>query len=66
MLACRTFGVNGICHRSSPKLRHENAEIADLVVGLTDARKTWGFDLNFLHFRNVKGHPWSHKRVYNI
>lgn len=41
-------------------------EIADLPVGLTDARKTWGFDLCFLHFRNVKGHPWNHKRVYRI
>lgn len=28
----------------------------DLLVGLTDARKTWGFGLCFLHLRNVKGH----------
>ncbi len=41
-------------------------EIADLLVGLTDARKTWGFGLCFLHLRNVKGHPWNHKRVYRI
>ena len=20
----------------------------------------------FLHFRNVKGYPWNHKRVYRI
>ena len=29
--------------------------IADLLVGLTEARKTWGFGLCFLHLRNVKG-----------
>ena len=40
--------------------------IADLLTGLTDARKTWGFGLCFLHLRNVKGHPWNHKRVYRI
>jgi hypothetical protein len=40
------------------KLKDENEEIADLLVGLTDARKTWGFGLCFLHLRNVKGHPW--------
>ncbi len=25
-----------------------------------------GFGLCFLHLRNVKGHPWNHKRVYQI
>ncbi len=65
-LACRTFGVSETCYRYSPKLSDENEEIADLLVGLTDARKTWGFGLCFLHLRNVKGHPWNHKRVYRI
>ena len=41
-------------------------EIADLLTGLTDARKTRGFGLCFLHLRNVKGHPWNDKRVYRI
>jgi len=40
-----------------------NEEIADLLVGLTDARKTWGFGLCFLHPRNFKGRPRNHKRV---
>jgi hypothetical protein len=44
----------------TPTLRAENEEIADLLTGLTDARKTWGFGLCFLHLRNVKGHPWNH------
>ena len=46
-LACRTFGVSETCYRYSPKLRAENEEIADLLVGLTEARKTWGFGLGF-------------------
>jgi putative transposase len=65
-LACRTFGVSETCYRYGPKLKAENEEIADLLVGLTDARKTWGFGLCFLHLRNVKGHSWNHKRVYRI
>ena len=65
-LACRTFGVSETCYRYGPKLQAENEEIADLLTGLTDARKTWGFGLCFLHLRNVKGHPWNHKRVYRI
>ncbi|MFN3292159.1 MAG: IS3 family transposase [Gemmobacter sp.] len=65
-LACRAFGVSETCYRYSPQLKDENEEIADLLTGLTDARKTWGFGLCFLHLRNVKGHPWNHKRVYRI
>jgi len=65
-LACRTFGVSETCYRYSPLLSDENEMIADLLVGLTEARKTWGFGLCFLHLRNVKGHPWNHKRVYRI
>ncbi len=42
-LACRAFGVSETCYRYGPKLKAENEEIADLLVGLTDARKTWGF-----------------------
>jgi hypothetical protein len=40
--ACRTFGVSESCYRYSPKLRGENEEIANLLIGLTNARKTWG------------------------
>ena len=41
-LACRAFGVSETCYRYSPKLPDENEEIADLLVGLTEARKTLG------------------------
>ena len=40
-LACRAFGVSETCYRYGPKLRAENEEIADLLTGLTDARKAW-------------------------
>ena len=59
-LDCRAFGVSETCCRYGPKLRAENEEISDLLTGLPDARKTWGFGLCFRHLRNVKGHPWSH------
>ena len=65
-LACRAFGVSETCYRYSAKPQDENEQIADLLVGLTEARKTWGFGLCFLHLRNVKGHVWNHKKVYRI
>ncbi|MGR3758994.1 IS3 family transposase [Roseobacteraceae bacterium NS-SX3] len=65
-LACRAFGVSETCYRYSPKLNEENEQIADLLLGLTTARKTWGFGLSFLYLRNVQGYSWNHKRVYRI
>ncbi|WP_139834154.1 IS3 family transposase [Marivita cryptomonadis] len=65
-LACRAFGVSETCYRYSPKLDDENEQIADLLLGLTKAKKTWGFGLCFLYLRNVQGHGWNHKRVYRI
>jgi putative transposase len=65
-LACRTFGLSETCYRYTPKLDQENERIADLLVGLTQTRRTWGFGLCFLYLRNVKGHGWNHKRVYRI
>ena len=51
--ACRAFGVSETCYRYGPKLRAENEEIADLMVGLTDARKTSGLGMCVLHLRNA-------------
>jgi putative transposase len=65
-LACQAFGVSETCFRYSPKRDDENELIADLLVGLTNVHKTWGFGLCFLHLRNVKGHVWNHKRVHRI
>ena len=48
-LACRTFEVSETCYRYSAKLNDENEQIADLLIGLTRAKKTWGFGLCFLY-----------------
>ena len=65
-LACRTFGLSETCYRYAPKLSDENEVIADLLMAITAAHRTWGFGLCFLYLRNVKGHSWNHKRVYRI
>ena len=65
-LACRAFSISETCYRYQPKLSDENELIADWLVALTNAKKTWGFGLCFLHLRNVKGFKWNHKRVYRI
>jgi putative transposase len=65
-LACRTFSVSETCYRYTPKLDRENDRIADLLVGLTQARRTWDFGLCFLYLRKVKGQTWNLKRVYRI
>lgn len=53
-------------NRRLKRLYAELSMQADLLVGLTQARKGWGFCLCFLHLRNVRGHAWNHKRVYRI
>ena len=65
-LACRTFEVSETCYRYSAKVNDDNEQIADLLIGLTRAKKAWGFGLCFLYLRNVRGHRWNHKCVYRI
>jgi putative transposase len=65
-LACRTFLISETCYRYTPKLSVENEKIPDLLLGLTQDQRNWGFGLCFLHLRNVKGYGWNHKRVYRI
>lgn len=65
-LACRTFEVSETCYRYSAKLNDGNEQIAEFLIGLTRAKKTWGFGLCFLYLRIVRGHHWNHKRVYRI
>lgn len=65
-LACRAFDISQTCYRYSCKLIDDNAQIADLLIGLTRTKKSWGFGLCFLYLRNVRGYRWNHKRVYRI
>ena len=64
--ACATFNVSTCCYRYERKLSSDNARIADLLLGLAQSRRNWGFGLCFLYLRNVKGYGWNHKRVYRI
>jgi len=65
-LVCRTFLISETCYRYQPKLSRDNEKIADLLLGLTQNQRNWGFGLCFLYLRNVKGYPWNHKRIYRI
>ena len=45
--------MNETCYRYAPKRANENDGIADLLVGLTNTKRSWDFGLCFLHLRNV-------------
>lgn len=65
-LVCRTFLISETCYRYHSKLNSDNEKVAQLLLGLTQKQRNWGFGLCFLYLRNVKGYPWNHKRVYRI
>ena len=64
--ACDAFTISRCCYRYERKLSSDNARIAELLLGLAQSQRNWGFGLCFLYLRNVKGHGWNHKRVYRI
>ena len=64
--ACQAFRVSECCYRYEHKLSDDNMLIAELLLGLTQSQRNWGFGLCFLYLRNVKGYGWNHKRVYRI
>lgn len=64
--ACVAFSISECCYRYERKLSDENMLIAELLLGLTQSQRNWGFGLCFLYLRNVKGYGWNHKRVYRI
>jgi hypothetical protein len=59
------FGVGESCYRYSQKLGGRNAEIADLLIALTNAWKTWRFGLCFLYLRTVQVIA-SHRSSYTF
>ncbi len=65
-LTCRTFDVSDTCYLYSPLISDENEEIVDLLVELTEARKTWGVRLCFLNLHNMQGHPWNPKSLPDL
>ena len=65
-IACSAFSISETCYRYKPLQSDDNALIADWLVRLTSAWRTWGFGLCFLYLRNVQGLKWNHKRVYRI
>jgi putative transposase len=65
-MACWVFSISETCFRYKPKLSDENAVIADWLIRLTQANRTWGFGMCFYYLRNVKHFDWNHKRVYRI
>jgi hypothetical protein len=52
-VACQSFGIS----QTTPLLSDENEQIADLLVGLTVARKTWGFEAVFFASAQREGAP---------
>lgn len=65
-MACAAFCISETCYRYQPVNDDENAQIADLLIDLTEKETDWGVGQCFHYLRNVKGFGWNHKRVYRI
>lgn len=64
--SCNAFMISESCYRYEAKLNSDNDLIANLLIGLTEANRNWGFKLCYFHLRNVKMLKFNHKRVYRI
>ena len=64
--SCELFSVSDTCWRYEPKGSAINAAIANDLMVLGEQNKSWGFELMYLHLRNVRGQRWNHKRVYSV
>ena len=60
--ACTTFAIRETCYRYTAIRAPEHAGIADWLVRLTTASRTWGFGLCSLDLRHVRHFPWNHQR----
>ena len=45
--ACEAFKISYCCYHYKRKLSDDNVLIADLLLGLTQSQKNWGFGLCF-------------------
>ena len=64
--SCDAFMISESCYRYEAKFNSDNDLIANLLIGLTEANRNWGFKLCYFHLRNVKMLKFNHKRVYRI
>ncbi len=48
-LVCRTVSISETCYQYDSKLSRDNKKIADLLLGLTQSQRNWGFGLYFLY-----------------
>ena len=64
--SCDAFMISESCYRYDAKLNSDNDLIANLLIGLTEANRNWGFKLCYFHLRNVKMLKFNHKRIYRI
>lgn len=64
--ACQWFGMSSSAYRYEAKRKNEDEHIGALLMKLTKDEPDWGFELCFLHIRNVLGLGWNHKRVYRV
>jgi putative transposase len=55
--ACATFAISETCYRYVSTRPTLDAQIADWLLRLTTAYRTWGFGLCFLYLRNGKSLP---------
>ncbi len=54
-MASAAFCISHTCYRYQPINDDENAQIADLLIDVTEKETDWGFVQCFYYLRNVKG-----------
>ena len=64
--SCELFCISRTTYNYVGKLANDNEHIKQVLLKLTNEHRTWGFQLCYLHMRNVLGLKFNHKRVYRI
>ena len=64
--ACQWFGMSSSAYWYEAKRSNEDDQIGEILLQLTKADADWGFELCFLHIRNVLKLCWNRKRVYRV